>query len=146
VSGAAGRAVATFVRGFHDPDAVARMPYRVFGSSGRVVSAFSYGASALGGVFSAVSDEEGVQVVHEALRSGVNLIDVAPWYGFGKAEEVLGQALRTVPRSAYYLHTKVRQRASDAGVGGESVPPAPAAAPLPPPLCRPRGSGGALRG
>ena len=36
---------------------------------------------------------ESVEVVHEALKRGVNYIDVAPWYGHGIAEEVLGKVL-----------------------------------------------------
>ncbi len=35
------------------------------------------------------------------------MIDTAPWYGHGKSETVLGKALEGVPRSAYYLNTKV---------------------------------------
>lgn len=41
------------------------------------------------------------------MKSGVNILDTAPWYGFGKGETVLGQALEGVPRRAYYLNTKV---------------------------------------
>ena len=42
-----------------------------------------------------------------ALKSGINYIDTAPFYGEGKSEEVLGQALRRVPRHTYYIGTKV---------------------------------------
>lgn len=34
---------------------------------------------------------ESVQVVHHAIKNGINYIDVAPWYGHGKAETVLGK-------------------------------------------------------
>lgn len=107
--------LSTFVAAFHDAAAVAAMPYRAFGGSGRVVSHFSFGASALGGVFSdvAVDGEEAIEVAVSAVRAGVNLIDVAPWYGFGAAERVLGAALRRVPRQAYYLHTKVGRYDAD---------------------------------
>jgi aryl-alcohol dehydrogenase-like predicted oxidoreductase len=40
---------------------------------------------------------------------GVNVIDSAPWYGQGKSETLLGVALKDVPRSAYYLNTKVKK-------------------------------------
>jgi aryl-alcohol dehydrogenase-like predicted oxidoreductase len=40
-------------------------------------------------------------------RTGINLIDTAPWYGFEKSERILGEALQGVPREAYYLATKV---------------------------------------
>lgn len=45
--------------------------------------------------------------VREALKRGVNYIDTAPYYGEGKSEEALGKILKDVPRSAYYIATKV---------------------------------------
>ncbi|KAK4291566.1 hypothetical protein Pmani_035626 [Petrolisthes manimaculis] len=39
-------------------------------------------------------------MVHEALKSGINYIDTAPWYGNGRSEQLLGKALKDVPRSA----------------------------------------------
>ena len=54
------------------------------------------------------SDEgEGIRTVHVALEEGINLIDVAPYYGQTRAEAVLGKALRGIPRESYYLATKV---------------------------------------
>lgn len=51
--------------------------------------------------------DEGIKTVHAALKSGINYIDTAPWYGQGRSEEVLGQALKDVPRETYYIATKV---------------------------------------
>jgi len=97
----------TFVRGFHDEEEVKKMVYRPLGNLGVDVSIMSFGASALGSVFRKTNDEESVQVVMNAVKSGINLIDTAPWYGFGKSERVLGMALKKIPREAYYLNTKV---------------------------------------
>lgn len=95
----------TYVPGWHDEAAVRAMPYRRFGS--RVVSQLTYGASALGGAFGQPgSIEESKALLNKAIRSGINLIDVAPWYGHGGAEKVLGEALQGIPREAYYLTTK----------------------------------------
>ena len=47
------------------------------------------------------------------LRSGINFIDTSPYYGEGKSEEVLGLALRRVPRHTYYIATKVGRYSSD---------------------------------
>ena len=47
------------------------------------------------------------------MRSGVNYVDTAPFYGEGKSEEVLGQALRRVPRHTYYIGTKVGRYMDD---------------------------------
>lgn len=51
--------------------------------------------------------DEGIATVNKALKSGINYIDTAPYYGQGRSEEVLGMALKDIPRSAYYLATKV---------------------------------------
>lgn len=83
------------------------MHYRRIGRTDMRVSPLSLGASALGGVFTDIDPAQGIRTVHEAVAQGVNFIDVAPYYGFTKAEAVLGQALRTLPRPQYLLSTKV---------------------------------------
>jgi aryl-alcohol dehydrogenase-like predicted oxidoreductase len=83
------------------------MHYRQIGRTDMRVSPLSLGASALGGVFTDIDPAQGIRTVHEAVEQGVNFIDVAPYYGFTKAEAVLGQALRTLPRPQYLLSTKV---------------------------------------
>jgi len=57
------------------------MNYRLLGSTGLRVSALSFGASSLGGVFHPVDEDEGVRAVHAALDGGINYIDVSPYYG-----------------------------------------------------------------
>ena len=47
------------------------------------------------------------------IRAGINFIDTSPFYGDGKSEEVLGLALRRVPRHSYYIATKVGRYSSD---------------------------------
>jgi L-galactose dehydrogenase len=83
------------------------MEYRTLGQTGLEVSTLSFGASSLGSEFRAIDEAEGIRTVHAALDLGVNLIDVAPYYGRTRAETVLGKALRTIPRDRYYLETKV---------------------------------------
>jgi L-galactose dehydrogenase len=81
--------------------------YRTLGKTGLKVSALSYGASSLGGVFKPVNGSVAIRTVHIALELGINFIDVSPFYGYTKAEEVLGKALKGIPRDRYYLATKV---------------------------------------
>jgi L-galactose dehydrogenase len=83
--------------------------YRVLGKTGLRVSALSLGASSLGGgVFGkSVEESDAIRTVHTALDLGINFIDVSPFYGYTKAEAVLGKALKAVPRDRYYLATKV---------------------------------------
>lgn len=83
------------------------MEYRKLGSTGLDVSCLSLGASSLGGVFHDIDEAEGIKTVHVAVEQGINFIDVSPYYGFLKAETVLGQALRSLPRDQYILSTKV---------------------------------------
>ena len=83
------------------------MKYRQLGRTGLKVSALSFGASSLGGVFRDIDEAAGVRAVHVALDEGINFIDVAPYYGETKAETVLGKSLRGIARDSYYLATKV---------------------------------------
>ena len=43
--------------------------------------------------YGAIEDAEAIRAIHRALDAGVNCVDTAPAYGFGHAEEVVGQAL-----------------------------------------------------
>jgi L-galactose dehydrogenase len=85
----------------------AAVEYRALGKTGLNVSALSFGASSLGGVFRDVDQAEAVRAVHVSLDLGINFIDVSPYYALTKAETVLGAALRGVKRDRYYLATKV---------------------------------------
>jgi len=96
----------TYVEGWHDRAAVERMKYSPLGGTGMVVSILGLGGSALGGCYGEVEEVAAVRSVHLALKSGVNYIDTAVWYGQGKSEELLGKALAGVPRQAYYIATK----------------------------------------
>jgi L-galactose dehydrogenase len=89
------------------------MEYRPLGKTGLNVSALSYGASSLGGVFHEIDEAQGIKTVHAALDLGINFIDVSPYYGLTKAETVLGKALKGVSRDRYYLATKVGRYAGD---------------------------------
>ena len=89
------------------------MEYRTLGKTGLKVSALSFGASSLGGVFKPVEESTAIRTVHTALDLGINFIDVSPFYGYTKAEEALGKALRGVPRDRYYLATKVGRYGDD---------------------------------
>ena len=39
-------------------------------------------------------ESEAVRAIHAALDAGVNWIDTAPFYGWGRAEEIVGRAIR----------------------------------------------------
>ncbi|MFN8257410.1 MAG: aldo/keto reductase [Bacteroidales bacterium] len=83
------------------------MEYRQLGKTSMKLSNLSFGASSLGGVFHDLDEKEGIKAVHTALDEGINFIDVSPYYGFTRAETVLGKALKEIKRDRYYLSTKV---------------------------------------
>lgn len=89
------------------------MKYHEIGHTGMRVSALSFGASSLGGVFRDIKEAEAIRAVHVAVEHGMNFIDVSPYYGHLRAETVLGKALRELPRESYYLSTKVGRYGKD---------------------------------
>jgi len=104
----------TYLDGWHKEEDVKKMTYKKLGQTDMVVSSVGIGGAVVGGVYSDKGDlEEIFECVEVALRSGINYIDTAPFYGEGKSEEVLGQALRRVPRHTYYIGTKVGRYGAD---------------------------------
>lgn len=89
------------------------MQYRRIGKTAMEVSALSFGASSLGGVFHSIKEQEAIEAVFMAIDCGMNFIDVSPYYGHYKAETVLGKALKQIPRNKYYLSTKVGRYGKD---------------------------------
>ena len=56
------------------------------------VSSLTLGGGGLGMLWGATTFDECVATVHGAMAAGINLLDLAPRYGDGKAEEVVGEA------------------------------------------------------
>ncbi|WP_274366231.1 aldo/keto reductase [Paenibacillus thermotolerans] len=89
------------------------MKYRTLGSTGLEVSVLSLGASSLGSVFREINKEEGIRTVRTAVDMGINLIDVSPYYGLTKAETLLGEAIKELPRDKFILSTKAGRYGAD---------------------------------
>jgi methylglyoxal reductase len=71
------------------------MMQRMLGQSGIDASVVGLGTWAIGGWLWGGSDEQtAIKAIHAALDNGINLIDTAPVYGFGRSEEIVGQALK----------------------------------------------------
>lgn len=56
------------------------------------VSTLTLGGGGLGMLWGATTFEECVVTVHDAVKAGITLLDLAPRYGDGKAEQVVGEA------------------------------------------------------
>ena len=97
------------------------MDYNILGKTGLKVSRISFGASALAGVFRPVEEDVAIRAVHAALACGINYFDVAPAYGGTVAETVLGKALQGVPRSRYFLSTKVGKYTKPGEYGADTL-------------------------
>jgi D-threo-aldose 1-dehydrogenase len=65
------------------------------------------GGAPLGNLFRAISDDDAHAVVQHALEAGIRYFDTAPHYGHGLSEHRMGAVLRTQPRDAFVLSTKV---------------------------------------
>ncbi|WP_179131413.1 aldo/keto reductase [Candidatus Entotheonella palauensis] len=88
------------------------MEYAALGRTGLRVSRVGFGGGGIGQVWGATTEAESMRAVHRALELGVNFFDVAPSYGHGKAEEVLGQALEG-RQEPVIIATKVRLAADE---------------------------------
>jgi aryl-alcohol dehydrogenase-like predicted oxidoreductase len=72
------------------------------GSTDLDISPLGLGAWAIGGGgwqggWGPQDDDDSVAAVHRAVERGVNWVDTAPAYGLGRAEEVVGRAVRAMP-------------------------------------------------
>ena len=76
------------------------------GSTGMEITPVGFGAWAIGGGgwefgWGPQQDEDSVRAIQRALELGVNWIDTAAAYGFGRSEEVVGRALAGVDRRPF---------------------------------------------
>ncbi len=77
------------------------------GKSQVKVTPLAFGAWAIGGwMWGGADDKEAIKAIHASLDNGITTIDTAPVYGFGKSEELVGQALDGIARDKYQILTK----------------------------------------
>ncbi|GAA5215952.1 aldo/keto reductase [Corallincola platygyrae] len=71
-------------------------------------SALGYGCWGISGghSWSMSDDQQSIATIHTAIEGGVNFFDVAPVYGLGHAESVLGQALKGKQRESLIIASK----------------------------------------
>ena len=70
------------------------MEYTKVHGLNREVSRIGLGTWSIGGsMWGGTDEQEALKTIQSALQHGISLIDTAPAYGFGRAEELVGQAL-----------------------------------------------------
>ncbi len=83
------------------------MEYRKLGHSDLDVSVVTFGAWAAGGwMWGGTDRTEAVKAIQAAFDYGVTSIDTAPIYGQGTSEEIVGQAIKGMPRDKIQILTK----------------------------------------
>ncbi|GAB4504774.1 MAG: aldo/keto reductase family protein [Anaerolineales bacterium] len=80
------------------------MHYRRLGRSGLKVSEIALGTWVTFG--DQISEQNASELVHAAYNAGVNFFDTADVYAEGRAEIVLGQAIRDLPRQTLVISSK----------------------------------------
>lgn len=77
------------------------------GNSSVSVTRLGLGTLPLANLFRALTDLEAERTIEHALALGIRYVDTAPAYGFGRAEERVGRAIRRSDRSGCVVSTKV---------------------------------------
>ena len=87
------------------------MEYQELGNSGVTVSRITFGSWAAGGwMWGGTEQNDAVGAIHASYDLGVTSIDTAPIYGQGLSEEIVGEAIKTLPRDKVQILTKFGMR------------------------------------
>jgi aryl-alcohol dehydrogenase-like predicted oxidoreductase len=83
------------------------MEYRKLGGSDLELSAITYGAFAIGGtLWGGNEKQDSINAIHASLDNGVTSLDTAPFYGLGRSEELIGEAIKGKSRDKIQLLNK----------------------------------------
>ncbi len=87
------------------------MNYRKLGETDLNVSVITFGAWAAGGwMWGSTDRKEAVEAIKAAYAEGMTSIDTAPIYGMGVSEEIVGEAIKDIPRDKVQILTKFGMR------------------------------------
>src|SRR5882724_11982459 len=73
---------------------MAKLKTRPVAKTGLEITELGLGTATLAGIFVDVPDDQARATVGAALDAGINFVDTAPQYGLGRAEHLVGDALR----------------------------------------------------
>jgi diketogulonate reductase-like aldo/keto reductase len=85
------------------------MDYKLLGRTGIKLPAIGFGTWGIGGEMQADSthDKKAIMAIRKAIELGMSLIDTGELYGDGHCEEVIGEAIKPVPREKIFIISKV---------------------------------------
>ncbi|MEW2046130.1 aldo/keto reductase [Streptomyces sp. NPDC005476] len=83
------------------------MGRRNIGSTPVEVTELGFGASVIGNLYRVTPANDAQAAIEAAWEAGIRYFDTAPHYGLGLSERRLGAALRSRPRDAYVISSKV---------------------------------------
>jgi len=88
------------------------MEFRQLGNSGLQVPVLCFGTGTFGGkgeffrAWGATDVAEATRLIDICMEAGVNFFDTADMYSQGRSEEILGQAIKHLPRESILISTK----------------------------------------
>ncbi len=86
---------------------MAPLQQRRLGKTGLQVTEIGFGTAPLGNLYKKIDDTVAAQTIQAAWDAGLRFVDTAPFYGYGLAEQRVGEFLRNQPRDSFVLSTKV---------------------------------------
>ncbi|MRT93209.1 aldo/keto reductase [Ancylomarina sp. 16SWW S1-10-2] len=87
------------------------MKYRKLGNTDLTLSAITFGSFAIGGwLWGGTKQNEAIKAIQVSYDLGVTSIDTAPVYGQGFSEQIVGQAIKDIPRDKIQILTKFGMR------------------------------------
>ncbi len=87
------------------------MEYRHLGNTDIKASVITFGAWAAGGwMWGSTDRKDAIDAIIASYHEGVTSIDTAPIYGMGVSEEIVGEAIKGIPRDKVQILTKFGMR------------------------------------
>jgi aryl-alcohol dehydrogenase-like predicted oxidoreductase len=90
------------------------MEFRQLGQTELKLSAITFGAWAIGGwMWGGSVKKDALEAIKASYDAGITTIDTAPVYGQGYSEELVGEAIKGIPRDKVQILTKFGMRWDD---------------------------------
>jgi len=87
------------------------MNYKKLGTTDLSISEITFGAWAAGGwMWGGTERKDAIDAMQTAYEHGITSFDTAPVYGQGESEEIMGEALKGIPRDKVQILTKYGMR------------------------------------